>query len=69
MCICVVGDFNSVRSPSERIGRGEGGDARDILAFEELIGESGLIDMPLVGKFLRGTSRMDRARVDWIASL
>ncbi|KAL8527696.1 hypothetical protein ACS0TY_005513 [Phlomoides rotata] len=49
-CICVVGDFNAIRSPKERVGRGEVGDTRDMAYFDEFISQSILVDMPLSGR-------------------
>ncbi|KAL8546335.1 hypothetical protein ACS0TY_006158 [Phlomoides rotata] len=73
--ICVVGDFNSIRVESERIGRTVEVDHRDINLFEEFISSSGLIDLPLRGRRftwykLDGTckSRLDRILVnmEWL---
>lgn len=35
--VCVMGDFNAIRSPNERSGRGCTIDQRDIYAFNEFI--------------------------------
>ncbi|KAL8480705.1 hypothetical protein ACS0TY_027301 [Phlomoides rotata] len=48
--ICVAGDFNSIREESERIGRGEEVDRRDIRSFDSFICASGLLDLPLKGR-------------------
>ncbi|KAL8544459.1 hypothetical protein ACS0TY_004856 [Phlomoides rotata] len=75
-CICVVGDFNAIRSPEERVGRGEVGDVRDMAYFDEFISISNLVDMPLSGRTFTcyrpdGTckSKLDRILVnsEWIA--
>ncbi|KAL8506366.1 hypothetical protein ACS0TY_017299 [Phlomoides rotata] len=48
--VCVVGDFNSIRSPEERVGRRETGDNREIECFEEFITQSNLHELKLVGR-------------------
>ncbi|KAL8490658.1 hypothetical protein ACS0TY_022603 [Phlomoides rotata] len=48
-CICVVGDFNAIRFPEERVGRGETGDTRDMTNFDNFITQCNLVDMPLSG--------------------
>ncbi|KAL8499899.1 hypothetical protein ACS0TY_019784 [Phlomoides rotata] len=45
--VCVVGDFNSIRSPEERVGRRETGDNREIECFEEFITQSNLHEVKL----------------------
>ncbi|KAL8482923.1 hypothetical protein ACS0TY_025822 [Phlomoides rotata] len=47
--ICVVGDFNSIRRPEERVGRREAAENRDIQCFEEFIQQSNLQELNLVG--------------------
>lgn len=49
-CICVVGDFNSIRRESERVGRSEQGYGRDIMVFDCFIRGEGLINLPLIGR-------------------
>lgn len=49
-CICVVGDFNSIRREGERVGRRENNNRRDIAVFDSFIGGKGLIDLPLTGR-------------------
>ncbi|KAL8540253.1 hypothetical protein ACS0TY_001731 [Phlomoides rotata] len=75
-CICVVGDFNAIRSPEERVGRGEVDDVRDMVYFDDFIYNSNLVDMPLSGRTFTcyrpdGTckSKLDRILVnsEWIA--
>ncbi|KAL8557753.1 hypothetical protein ACS0TY_005021 [Phlomoides rotata] len=75
-CICVVGDFNAIRSSEERVGRGEVGDTRDMAKFDELIPQCNLVDMPLSGRTFMwyrpdGTckSKLDSILVnsEWIA--
>lgn len=47
----IVGrDFNAIRTTSERRGKREENEARDIIAFNEFINQSGLIDLPLCGR-------------------
>ncbi|KAL8544723.1 hypothetical protein ACS0TY_005092 [Phlomoides rotata] len=48
--VCVVGDFNSIRRPEERVGRQEQTDNRDIQRFEEFIQQSNLQELPMVGR-------------------
>ncbi|KAL8508386.1 hypothetical protein ACS0TY_018846 [Phlomoides rotata] len=48
--VCVVGDFNSIRSPEERVGRRETRDNREIECFEEFITQSNLHEVKLVGR-------------------
>lgn len=47
---CVAGDFNSVRSTSERRGVSVQPASRDMEGFNEFICDMGLIDLPLVGR-------------------
>ncbi|KAL8506055.1 hypothetical protein ACS0TY_017063 [Phlomoides rotata] len=49
-CICVAGDFNAIRSPEERVGRGETRDRRDMANFDDFIKQCNLVDMPLSGR-------------------
>ncbi|XP_057444431.1 uncharacterized protein LOC130736645 [Lotus japonicus] len=74
---CIVGDFNSVRSPEERIGISSGPDSsrRDTDEFNGFINDMELLDLPLVGrKFTwfrpngHAMSRLDRALVssEWM---
>jgi exonuclease III len=73
---CVLGDFNSIRSLDERKGVGTGNDAsEDSRLFNIFIENSGLIDLPLMGrKFTwvqpsgRCMSRLDRVLVsqNWL---
>lgn len=48
-CMCVIGDFNSIRRASERDGRGPLANIHDIYAFDQFIRDNGLIDFPLDG--------------------
>ncbi|KAL8483747.1 hypothetical protein ACS0TY_026433 [Phlomoides rotata] len=73
--VCVVGDFNSIRTADERIGRREEPDRRDINLFVDFISSSGLVDIPLRGRKFTwykpdGTckSKLDRIMVndDWL---
>ncbi|KAL8463489.1 hypothetical protein ACS0TY_034222 [Phlomoides rotata] len=47
--VCVVGDFNSIRRPEERVGKRESFNRREIEQFEEFITQSNLTEIPLVG--------------------
>lgn len=76
-CLCVAGDFNSIRASGERVGQGSSVHSNDITAFDGFIRESSLLDMPLTGrKFTRyqpdGTckSRIDRFLVNnlWVTT-
>ncbi|XP_057793237.1 uncharacterized protein LOC131009849 [Salvia miltiorrhiza] len=49
-CVCIGGDFNSVRSRSERMGRGSHFSARDIQSFDCFIRGNGLVDVRLQGR-------------------
>lgn len=73
--ICVVGDYNSIRSLGERRGRSEAQNRRDINKFDGFIRGSNLLDMPIQGRKFTyykpdGTckSRLDRALVnnEWL---
>lgn len=73
--ICVVGDFNAVRSEEERRGRGSVVDLRDISKFNEFIELNNLIELPLGGRVFTwyrkdGTckSKLDRFLVneEWV---
>ncbi|KAL8550515.1 hypothetical protein ACS0TY_009078 [Phlomoides rotata] len=46
----IIGNFNSIKEPSERVGKGATGDKKDISKFGEFIEESQLSEMTLVGK-------------------
>ncbi|KAL8479250.1 hypothetical protein ACS0TY_026208 [Phlomoides rotata] len=48
--VCVVEDFNSIRSPEERVGRREMVESRDMKRFVEFISQSNLYELPLVGR-------------------
>lgn len=48
-CVCVIGDFNSIRNRSARIGRSSGGDTREITTFENFIQSNKLVEIPLIG--------------------
>ena len=72
---CVCGDFNAVRSRSERKGIGRGDQSREMNGFNSFIESNSLLDLPLVGKLYTwfkpdGTakSRIDRALVteEWL---
>lgn len=73
---CIMGDFNAVRCPSERIDRLAGLVSREIEEFDEFIEDMGLIDLPLIGRKYtwhraNGTSssRIDRFLLseEWIS--
>ncbi|MCI29081.1 endonuclease/exonuclease/phosphatase family protein, partial [Trifolium medium] len=69
--MCIAGDFNSVRSIDERKGATEGvGWKEDTRLFSVLIENSGLVDLPLMGRKYtwvksngRCMSRLDRVLV------
>lgn len=70
-CICVAGDFNSVRRATERAGIRAESAKKDVDAFNSFIQNSGLIDLPLHGRFFTwyrpdGTckSRLDRLLIN-----
>ncbi|KAL8549194.1 hypothetical protein ACS0TY_008154 [Phlomoides rotata] len=75
-CICVIGDFNSVRDVNERDGRSMLPNLRDIASFNGFVSGSGLIDLPLHGRKFSWykpdgscKSRIDRSLVnhEWIS--
>ncbi|GLU19817.1 hypothetical protein SLE2022_360420 [Rubroshorea leprosula] len=45
---CVLGDFNAVKSQHERVG--SSGNIREMREFKQFIHDSGLVDLPLVGR-------------------
>lgn len=49
-CICLAGDFNSIRMVNERVGHSETIIHRDVGAFDDFIGEAELMDLPLRGR-------------------
>lgn len=74
-CVCLAGDFNSIRTPGERSGRGSSIPSSDIAAFDGFIRDSNMLDLPMIGrKFSRYQpdgkckSRIDRILVNnnWI---
>ncbi|KAL8515928.1 hypothetical protein ACS0TY_014579 [Phlomoides rotata] len=46
-CLCIAGNFNSIRRESERNGRRSSSCKRDITAFDEFIRNTGVVDLPL----------------------
>lgn len=50
LCVCVVGDFNSVRCSSERRGSSDAVCRKEIEDFDGFIEEAKLIDLPLHGR-------------------
>jgi len=66
-CVCLCGDFNSVRCLEERKGRGTVARQMDIDGFNKFIDDTLLIDLPICGRLFtwyRGDgismSRLDR---------
>lgn len=47
---CFMGDFNSIKDPSERKGVDGNSRNEDIQLFGEFIAEASLIDLPLIGR-------------------
>lgn len=75
-CLCIAGDFNSIRRESERAGRRSESVRRDVEVFDEFIHNSGLIDLPLHGRIFTWyrpdgscKSRLDRAMINnrWLS--
>lgn len=75
VCVCIVGDFNTIRFREERVGRSRSFDPRETEKFEDFITQSNLFDVPLRGRFFTwyrpdGTckSKLDRALIneEWI---
>lgn len=76
LCICVIGDFNSIRRVSERAGVSMLANYRDIQAFDSFIYDTGLVDIPLHGRNYtwykqdgRCKSRIDRVLLNnnWLS--
>lgn len=75
-CVCVVGNYNNIRIPSEHRGRSEAQNRRDIDKFDGFIRGSNLLDMPLHGRKFTYykpddtcKSRLDRALInnEWLS--
>lgn len=49
-CMCIIGDFNSIRDVDERRGRGQYEDENDMERFNNFIGDNNLIEVQLTGK-------------------
>lgn len=49
-CLCLVGDFNSIRFPDERVSRSGNLNWNDLREFDDFISDSLLIDLPLQGR-------------------
>ncbi|XP_057789480.1 uncharacterized protein LOC131006301 [Salvia miltiorrhiza] len=49
-CICIAGDFNTIRYDFERVGRGLQFSYRDILAFDNFIRANDLVEIRLQGR-------------------
>ncbi|KAK7281475.1 hypothetical protein RIF29_09513 [Crotalaria pallida] len=47
---CVMGDFNTVKESSERIGRALSDDSRGMRLFNKWVDEMELVDLPLIGR-------------------
>lgn len=70
-CLCLVGDFNSIRYPGERCGRSNTFMRRDVESFDNFIIDAGVIDLPLNGRKFTWykqdgsyKSRLDRAMIN-----
>lgn len=50
MCVCVLGDFNSIRHPEERVGSSEIVHRSDMRSFDNFINDALLVDLPLQGR-------------------
>lgn len=48
--ICILGDFNSIRTSNERVGRSDNWGRSHIRKFDDFITDSTLIDLPLHGR-------------------
>lgn len=75
--ICVMGDFNAIRNPNKRSGRGSNIDRRDIDTFNEFIAQNNLFEIPIRGRFFTWyrkdgscKSKLDRMLVndEWLNS-
>lgn len=73
--LCIIGDFNTIRSTQERRGLSDNGNRSDILNFNNFIDGCNLVDIKLLGRFFTlyrpnstCKSRLDRMLVneEWI---
>ena len=65
----ILGDFNLLRSPADR--NKPGGDANDMLLFNEAISALGLVELPLYGKKFTWSNKQQPPlleRLDWFFS-
>ncbi|KAL8539887.1 hypothetical protein ACS0TY_001478 [Phlomoides rotata] len=46
----IMGDFNAIRDPSERCGRSQNTDTKDMEKFEDFINLSNLLEIKMIGK-------------------
>lgn len=76
-CICIIGDFNAIKTHSERVGKGSVIPFSDLNSFDSFIRDSKLLDLLIVGRSFTcykpdGTckSRIDRAlvNINWMNS-
>ncbi|KAL8507620.1 hypothetical protein ACS0TY_018235 [Phlomoides rotata] len=49
-CICIIGDFNSIRNSMERDGTSMQANLRDMNVFNDFINTVGVLDLPLHGR-------------------
>lgn len=49
-CVCIAGDFNSIREPGEIIGRGNSIHSNNIDALDGFIRDLNLLNLPLIGR-------------------
>ncbi|KAL8496651.1 hypothetical protein ACS0TY_020372 [Phlomoides rotata] len=61
----IMGDFNAIKDPRERVGRRGQEDKRDIEKFREFIEANDLIDIRLSGKNSHGTGPMAPVKANW----
>ena len=51
----IVGDFNLIRKPEDR--NREGGDINEMYLFNEAISALGIVELPLLGRYLTWTNK------------
>ncbi|XP_057808416.1 uncharacterized protein LOC131022889 [Salvia miltiorrhiza] len=76
LCVCIGGDFNSIRNRSERVGRGIQFSARDVQMFDHFVRRCGLEEIRLQARSFmwyqpqgQCKSKLDRFLVneEWLA--
>ncbi|XP_057811358.1 uncharacterized protein LOC131025575 [Salvia miltiorrhiza] len=77
LCLCMVGDFNAIREPGERVGMGESHGISEMKKFDTFIRECEVIEIRTLGRLFtwyqpngRCKSKLDRFLVNenWISA-